>query len=83
MRPMSDIEIDKSTLKGRITSALRKAVIESNKSQTEIALALGCRPENINAMLSGRQNLTLDSVSRILTAIDAEIDFEILFKVAS
>jgi len=65
-------------LKTSIATEIRRAMDIQGISRTELARRLGVSNPYITEILSGSTNFTLDTIDKIVKAIDARIEFNIL-----
>ena len=65
----------------RIVSALTEARMESGISQQELANRIGTHKPNICRIESGQQNISLDTMLKIASALNKDVSFEITEKV--
>lgn len=64
----------------RVQRAIQKALIESGKSQQEVATALGVDRSVINRRLRGGANLTARSIAEFAYVFDKDVRLEFLDK---
>ena len=61
-----------------VIGAIQEAARRDKVRKKDIASKLGIPPSQVTRLLSGPANWTIDTVSDLLFAIDAELDFDVV-----
>jgi hypothetical protein len=62
-----------------VIKAVEQAAQENNWKRKDLAVSIGKKPSQLTKWLAGPGNWTLDTVSNLLFAINAELDFTVSF----
>lgn len=72
-------ERNKNRLYEIVVKAVENYCSENDVSRRDIADKIGRNPVQISRWLSGPSNWTLDTLSDLLFAVDAELDYEVIY----
>jgi plasmid maintenance system antidote protein VapI len=72
--PLTQIEKQALHFRMDVADRIATAMARRNLSRSALADLLGCGKANISKILSGDENLTLDTISRLLQAVDSKME---------
>ena len=72
-------ERNRNRVYDEVVNTIELAAAQKGVNKTEIARRLGKKLPQISRLLSGPSNWTLDTISHLLFAIDAEMDYQAIF----
>lgn len=72
--PAGNLYFYRERTRNRFQTAVVEKLLDSGMSRKELAEATGHHPSTITRWLNGRGNVTLDSISDLLLALDLELE---------